>query len=171
MVDLLHSTAASSWTNSAAPAAATLANVTAGYSRLDGHFRFVAVAGAATDYALFAYQVPAGYTLRIRGIVISAENSVATVATTPTLMRWSIGANLTAVSLATAGGQRIGVGSHSLAVGAVAGTAASEVSAYFDCPIVVTEGKYAHVILRMPVATATATQEIVGNVTIIAEYT
>ena len=46
--------------NITAPASATLSNATAGYATLGGQFQFVAVAGAETDYALFAYLNPAG---------------------------------------------------------------------------------------------------------------
>lgn len=47
-------------TNSTAPTSATLSNTAAGYTTLGGRFQFAAVAGAATDYALFGFQVPAG---------------------------------------------------------------------------------------------------------------
>lgn len=38
----------------------TISNTAAGYATPGGAFRRVAVAGAETDYALFAYLVPAG---------------------------------------------------------------------------------------------------------------
>ena len=47
---------AAQWANSAAPASAALSNTAAGYATLGGLFQFAAVAGAATDYALFGFQ-------------------------------------------------------------------------------------------------------------------
>lgn len=47
------------YANTAAPASATLSNTAAGYTTLGGQFQFAAVAGE-TDYALFAFLVPAG---------------------------------------------------------------------------------------------------------------
>ena len=48
------------YANSAAPANASLANITAGYTTLGGQFQFAAVGGAETDFALFAFLNPAG---------------------------------------------------------------------------------------------------------------
>lgn len=172
-IDLLHSAAASSWTNSAAPAAAALSNTVPSYALLDGNYRFVTVAGAATDYALFAYQVPAGRTLRITGAVIDASNTVAAVAGTPTLLSWSLSVGLTAATLVAVAGvvsRRIGLGMQSFPVGAAVGAIASQINVKFDIPIVCAAGLYVHTVLRLPVGTATATQEIAGNVTLVAEF-
>lgn len=172
-IDLIHSAAAASWTNSAAPAAAALSNTVPSYLKLDGRFRFVTVAGAATDYALFGYQVPEGRLLRVKGIVIDASNTVAAVAGTPTLLDWAISTDLTAATLVAAAGvvsRRIGLGMQSFPVAAAVGAIASQINVKFDIPIVCTEGLYVHTILRLPVGTATATQEIAGNVTLIAEF-
>jgi len=54
-----YTTGLANYANSAAPASATLSNTAAGYTTLGGQFQFAAVAGAETDYALFAYTVPA----------------------------------------------------------------------------------------------------------------
>jgi hypothetical protein len=71
--------------NSTSPASATLSNTAAGYTTLGGRYQFAALAGAATDYALFGFQVPAGIDLVIYGVRITAMNTVATVATTATV--------------------------------------------------------------------------------------
>jgi hypothetical protein len=170
MVDLLHSSAAASWTNSAAPAAASLSNTVPGYTKLDGQYRFATVAGAATDYVLFGYQVPANYTLKVKGIVIDASNTGAAVATTATLLYWAVATNKVAATLGTSDGQRIGVGMQSFAVAAAVGAIASQIRLTFDVPITCQSGKYFDIILRLPVGTATASQEIAGNITLIAEY-
>lgn len=173
MVDLLHSAAASKWANSAAPALATLSNTAVdtanGYDRLDGNFAFAAKAGAATDWIVFADQVPAGYSLKIHGIVIDVSNRGATVATTASLLDWSI-VDSSAVSLVTSGSRRFSVGMQSFTTGALAGAVATQISVPFPVPIVIAQGRYAETIVRLPVGTATASQEFHGNVTLIAEY-
>jgi hypothetical protein len=168
------------WTNSAAPANATLSNTAAGYATLGGIFQFVAVAGAETDYALFAYQVPAGSVtqpgknLMIRGVSIDTFNSVVAVATTAHVFMWALGVGSSAVSLATADSltagtrapRRIPLGVQYLPVGAAIGQSASPIDADFDAPFLAPAGSFVHIILRMPVATATATQVIRGMVRI-----
>jgi hypothetical protein len=164
------------YANSAAPASATLSNTAAGYTTLGGKYQFVAVAGAATDYALFGYQVPVSYRFVVTGIDISTCNTGAAVATTAHLFEWGLGAQSTAVSLATADGagatpttapRRIALGFQALPVGAAIGQCATDVTRDFSrSPIVIDSGRFLHVILQMPVATATASQVIRGTVTI-----
>ncbi len=126
------------WANSAAPANATLSNTAAGYTTLGGLFSFVAVAGAATDYALFGFQVPAPANLVVTGIDIDTWNTGAAVATTPTTLVWGLGVGSTAVSLATATVMRVGVGSQVLAVATpVGGQADRRISKQFRTPLVV----------------------------------
>ena len=164
--------------NSSAPTSATLSNTAAGYTTLGGQFQFAAVAGAETDYALFAYQVPAGTSsvpgrnLIVRGIRIETFNMGAAVATTNHLLQWGVGVGSSAVSLATAdsatGGtrapRRVAIGVQGFAIGAVIGATAAPVDVNLDAPLVVEAGCYFHVILKMPVATATASQIIRGTV-------
>lgn len=154
------------WANSAEPTSATLSNTAAGYNTLGGKFQFAAVAGAATDYALFGFQVPAPGNLTITGVDIETWNIGAAVATTPTLLTWAIGTGSTAVSLATATVNRIGLGAQSLPVGAAIGSQAPRISKSFQTPLHVASGRFLHIILRMPVGTATASQVIAGMVNI-----
>jgi hypothetical protein len=154
------------WANSAEPTSATLSNTAAGYTTLGGKFQFAAVAGAATDYALFGFQVPAPGNLTITGVDIETWNIGAAVATTPTLLTWAIGTGSTAVSLATATVNRIGLGAQSLPVGAAIGSQAPRISKSFQTPLHVASGRFLHIILRMPVGTATASQVIAGMVNI-----
>lgn len=172
--------------NSTIPTSATLSNTAAGYATLGGNWQFAAVAGAETDYALFGYQVPVpaitqnGKNLLIRGIRIEAFNMVAAVATTPTLLNWYLGVGSTAVSLATADSsgaatgtrapRRIPIGVQSLPIGSVAGFAAVPVDINFDAPLLCEPGTFVHIILRMPVATATATEIIRGTVALNAYW-
>jgi hypothetical protein len=161
--------------NSAAPASAALSNTAAGYTTLGGNFQFAAVAGAETDYALFGWQNPAGTAALpgrnaiITGVDIETFNMGAAVATTPTLLNWYLGAGSTAVSLATADAaaarapHRWALGVQSLAVGAPIGAKADRIDADFSmAPVPVEPGCFAHLILRMPVGTATASQIIRG---------
>jgi len=170
------------WANSAAPASATLSNTTAGYTSLGGQFQFAAVSGSETDYALFAFQVPAqtatnqGRTLVVHGINISTFNMGAAVATTPTLLQWGIAHDGTAVSLATADAastkapRRVPLGCQSLPVGLAVGGNVPDLRVDFRQPLSVNAGNYLHVILKIPVGTATAAQIVRGVVAINATW-
>jgi hypothetical protein len=158
--------------NSAAPATATLSNTAAGYTTLGGQWKFAAAGGAETDYALFAYQVPANQRLWVNGISISSFNTGAAVATTVSTLEWSLGLNSTAVSLATTdaapvfGPRRIALGAQSFPVGAAIGATATDVSRYFENALRIDAGRFFHVILKCPVGTATGSQIIRGDCTI-----
>jgi hypothetical protein len=154
------------WTNSAAPASASLSNTIAGYTTLGGFFQFAAVAGAATDYALFGFTVPSPYSFHCTGIDIDTWNTGAAVATTPTLLVWGIGINQSAVSLATSGIGKLTLGGQSFPIGAAVGSIANRISSQFKEPKITDAGRFMTIILRMPVGTATAAQIIQGLVTI-----
>jgi hypothetical protein len=169
-------------TNSTAAVAATLSNTTAGYAKLGGRYLFSTVAGAVTDYALFAFQVPAaaantpGKTLYIRGIHISSMNIGAAVATTATVLQWAIGVGSTAVSLATAESASskaprvLDLGLQSFPIAAAVGTTVPDLDVQFPYPLMCEAGNYVHVILTLPIGTATASQQIQGTVTINAVW-
>lgn len=159
---------AAQWANSAAPAAATLSNTAAGYTTLGGLFRFVPVAGAETDYALFGFQVPTTHRFFCSGVAIGAYVSTALGATLETL-QWALGINSTAVSLATTdsgntfGPRRIALGSQNFAASAAAGVVAPEIVRQFLAPQIIEPGRFLHTILRIP--SGTTTGEIRGTVT------
>lgn len=153
-------------TNSTAPTSATLSNTAAGYTTLGGRFQFAAVAGAVTDYALFGFTVPAGSRFICEGVRIETYNTVVAVATTATVMEWSMGFNSSLVSLATANIIRRQVGVQSFAVGAAVGAVAAPLDITFSTPEVVESGRFVHVILNMPIGTATATEVFRGQVLI-----
>lgn len=154
--------------NSAAPASATLSNTAAGYTTLGGRYQFAAVASAATDFALFAYQVPAGYQLFVNGVSISAAVTGVAILTA-TVFDWSLGVNASAVSLATADGagtwapRRVPVGSQGFLALAGIGQA-SELVRRFSTPLVVDSGRFLHVILAVPSGAATASLVFRGDV-------
>ena len=162
--------------NSTVPSTATLSNTAASYTTLGGQFVFAAVAGAETDYALFAFQntTPTtsitGRNLVVTGVWIDTWNQVAAVATTPTVFQWYVAVGSTAASLATTDGtatrlpKRLYVGSQSLVVGAAVGAIANRVDCNLDAPLVVEPWTFFHVILKMPLGTATATETFRGNV-------
>ena len=158
------------YVNSTAPVSGTLANITASYATLGGQFQFASIAGAETDYALFAYQVPAGNTLVIRGIWIDTMNTGAAVATTETWLQWALGVGSTAVSLATGDAAatkspaRIALGNQVFPIAAAIGAQATRIDVNLDAPLVVNSGEFVHVIVRMPRGTATASQIIRGIV-------
>lgn len=153
-------------TNSTAPVSATLSNTAAGYTTLGGKFQFAAVAGAVTDYALFGFTVPAGSRFICEGIKIDTRNTVAAVATTATTLEWSMGFNSSAVSLATANIVRRQIGTQTFAIGAAIEASATPIDVNFITPEVVESGRFLHVILTMPVGTATATEVFRGQVLI-----
>ncbi|MBL0304366.1 MAG: hypothetical protein IPQ23_22190 [Cytophagaceae bacterium] len=156
------------YANSTAPVSATLSNTAAGYTTLGGQFQFAAVAGAETDYALFAYQVPTGNTLIVRGVWIDTVNTGAAVATSPTMLQWAIAAGSSAVSLATTDGAatkspaRVGLGFQTFPIAAAIGAQATRVGVNLDSPLAVNSGEFLHIMLRMPLGTATASQVIRG---------
>ena len=158
--------------NSAAPSSATLSNTAAGYTTLGGQWQFAAVAGAETDYALFGFQVTAAAAassnrnLYITGVRIESMNTVVAVATTATIMQWGIAVGSTAVSLATADSATAGtraprkltLGIQSFPVAAAVGATATPIERTFSTPLLAEAGTFVHIILKMPVATATATE-------------
>lgn len=157
--------------NSASPESASLSNTAAGYTTLGGRWQFAAVGGAATDFALFGYQVPATHRFWCSGIDIHTVNTGAAVATTATILDWSLGINATAVSLATTdsgstyGPRRIPLGVQAFLSGAAIGATAEPIRHLFPEPLAVEASRFVHVILQMPVATATGSQVIRGDVT------
>lgn len=153
-------------TNSTAPVSATLANATAGYTTLGGKFQFAAVAGAITDYALFGFTVPAGSRFLCEGIRISTKNTGAAVAITASALEWAMGFNSSAVSLATANIIRRQIGSQAFAIGAAIEAVAPDIDVDFITPEVIESGRFLHVILNLPVGTATVSQIIRGQVLI-----
>jgi hypothetical protein len=151
--------------NSAAASNATLSNTAAGYATLGGLYSFVAVGSAATDFALFSMAIPAPYSHFLTGLHITALNTGAIVAATPTVMQWGAYVNSPGVSLASGAPlMRVAVGQQSFPVGAVIGATANDLDVVFDVPLRTDAGRFAGVILRMPVATATASQVIQGSV-------
>ncbi len=161
--------------NSTSPTSATLSNTAAGYTTLGGRYQFAAPAGAVTDFALFGFQVPTSYRFVVTGIAISACNTGAAVATTATSLEWSLGVGSTAVSLATADAiaatptsapRRVPLGKQSFAIGAAIEACTTDVVRQFISPIPVESGRFLHVILAVPVGTATASQVIRGTVTV-----
>lgn len=151
------------WTNSTEPVSATLSNTAAGYTTLGGQWQYAAVAGAVTDFALFGFQNPTPYQLYITQIMITAMLQGAAIATTGTLMQWGAAFNSSAVSLATAGTYppiRITLGTMSYVVADAIGSAARGGPIIWTpkTPAVIEPGRFLHIILRIPVATATAAQ-------------
>jgi hypothetical protein len=156
------------YANSSAPGSATLANATAGYTTLGGQWQFAAVAGAETDYALFGFQVPAPYGFICTGVRISAWNNIVAVATTATVIEWGLGFNSSAVSLATAGAsppmkKKIGV--HTFSIAAAVGASGGP-DVQWQGIEVVQPGKFLHVIAKVILGTATATEIFRGTVSI-----
>ena len=91
------------------------------------------------------------------------------VATTAAMPDWSI-VDSSALSRVTGVPRRFSVGMQSFTTGALIGAVASQINVKFPVPIVIAQGRYAETIVRLPVGTATTSQEFHGNITLIAEY-
>lgn len=174
-----------SYANSADPtASAALSNTAALVTGLGGQARFNAAVTAVTDGIVTSYQVPAGTaalpgkTLYVTGIKISAVNLGAAVATTATVLAWSLAFGHTAVSLATTEAattkapRRIALGFMSWPVAAAIGDmpARGDLTMAFDSPIVVQPGEFVASVAKFVLGTATASQVIWAHVTINGYY-
>jgi hypothetical protein len=163
--------------NSTSPTSATLSNTAAGYTTLGGRFQFAAVAGAATDFALFGYQVPAGFKLCVTSAAISLVNTVVAVGASASVFDWGLGVNSSAVSLATTetvssalvtsvAPRRIPLGLQSLLGAAAVGAMATPPLLgpfRFDPPLVTEPARFFHIILQIPIGLATATEVFRGD--------
>lgn len=159
------------YTNNTAPANATLSNTTAGYTTLGGLFQFAAPAGAETDYALFAYQVPVGQHLYVDSVRIEAVITGNKSSTSETVLQWALAANSSAVSLATGGPNpptRFPVGIQQAPKSASRGDAFAPGPIVYAprTPVVINPTYFFHVILRVPVGSATPSQTIRGFVNV-----
>ena len=169
------------YANSAAPASITLSNTTSTYAAtlLGGQFQFAAVAGAETDYMVYAYLNPQGTAsipgknLIVTGVRIDTFNTVAAVATTATVFQWSIGVGSTNISLATTDSlstgarapRRLILGVQTMPIGTAVGAMATPtIEVTLSSPLIVEPGTYCHIILKMPIGTATATEIYRGTV-------
>lgn len=177
----------SNYANNTAPTtAATLSNTAASYTTLGGLWAVSGAgganqlgAGAETDYALFAYQVPTGSNalpgktlyitdIRIGEVIVTG----AAVGATPTLLSWGIGVGSTAVSLATADGiaavgpRRLSLGSQLIPAASAIGTTISGFPMTFTTPLVCPTGTFVHIILRNPIGVGTASLVYRGGITI-----
>lgn len=155
--------------NSTNPSSASLSNTAAGYTTLGGRFQFAAPAGAATDFALFAFQVPTPFKFYCTGVFISTGVTGAAIVTA-TLLDWSLGVNASNVSLATVDGagtwapRRIPLGVQGFIAGAGIGVMAGEISRRFDPPLLVDSNRFLHAILQIPNGAATGSLVFRGDV-------
>jgi hypothetical protein len=77
-----------------------------------------------------------------------------------------MGFNSSAVSLATANIIRRQVGCQNFQIGAGVGACATPLDMNFITPEVVESGRFVHIVLTIPVGTATATEIFRGQVTV-----
>lgn len=174
-----------SYANSADPtASAALSNTAALVTGLGGQFRFNAGATAVTDGIVVSYQVPALATinrnrrLKVNGIRLSCVNTGVAVATTASVIQWSLAFGHTAVSLATAEAaaakapRRIPVGIMAWPIAAAVGAppTGGDISINFDSPIYVNPGEFFAFVAKFIIGTATASQVIWGTATVIHSW-
>lgn len=167
-----------SYANSANPTAAAPSNtaLTANLPiGLGGQGAVTAAVAAATDGIWGSYQVPAGTPnvqgrrLVLRGLYVDLVNLGAAVATTATVIQFSLAYGHTAISLATAeaaaakAARRMPVGIASWAIGAAIGAqpqCGRLVVDLGDAPIFVNPGEFVQLVGKFLAGTATASQVI-----------
>jgi len=168
----------STYPNSTTPTAATpnntslAANLPGG---IGGQGIVNAQAGAATDLIFASTQVPAGTAniqgrrLVLRGVVVDAINTGVAVATTATVIQFSLAFGHTAVSMATAEAattkapRRVAMGYMAWPVGAAVGTPPTGgrlIADFGDAPIFINPGEFLALVGKFVVGTATASQTI-----------
>jgi hypothetical protein len=164
--------------NNTTPAAAAASNtaLTANLpGGLGGQGAVTATAAAVTDLIFGSYQVPAGTIavqgrrLVIGGVMVDCVNTGAAVATTATVIQFSLAYGHTAVSLATAEGgaakapRRVALGFASWPVGAAIGQPSANGQIFLtfsNGPIYVNPGEFVALVGKVLVGTATASQTI-----------
>lgn len=166
------------WSNSAAPASASLSNTAAGYTSMGGQYQFAATATNETDWALFGYQNPAGSnalpgkTLYITEIRIGEMFVTGAAAVNATMFFWAVGIGSSAVSLATTDAattvspKRIALGGQGFLAAAAVGASAPGFLVTFQTPLPVHNGAFLHIILKQLNGAATASLVWRGTVTV-----
>ena len=140
----------------------------------------IVAAVAGIDGLVTAFQNPTptinltGRNLIITGVRIDAVNIGAAVATTASVLQWSLafgatGATIPSLAQAETGSfvtatakawRRVPLGLHSWIVGAAIGAPAEAIRETFDSPIVVHPGQWVAAVAKFIVGTATASQVI-----------
>lgn len=159
------------WSNSAAPASATLSNTAAGYTTLGGQYQFAATATNETDWALFAYQNPTGQNLYVTSVTADLCITGAASANATNFF-WAAATSSTAVSLATSdsigaatiGPRRLPLFSMGHLAAAAQGTCIGPYMRTFDPPLVVEPTRFFHIILKSLNQAATASLVYRGTV-------
>jgi len=174
-----------SYANSADPtASAALSNTATLVTGLGGQFRFNAGGTAVTDGIVTSFQVPAATVstrnrrLKVNGVRLSCVNTGVAVATTASVIQWSLAFGHTAVSLATGetaatkAPRRIPVGIMAWPIAAAVGAppTGGDIVINFDSPIYVNPGEFFAFVAKFIIGTATASQVIWGTATVIHSW-
>lgn len=143
-----------------------------GTTLLGGWFQHAAVAcpsaiASCGEWIAFGYQVPTGRQLVITGADIECQNEVAAVATTATAYLFMLATNSSGVSLATEVEtatvreyEKLTLGSINFPIGTANGAPAAN-GIHIDLsgrPKVVAPGRFASIVVRQQIGTATATE-------------
>lgn len=154
----------------AAPVVITPSNTVAGITRLGGEYLTAATGASENLLSVFTYTVPQPWQLKVTGIQIAPPiNLGAVVATTNTIIEWAIIANNGTVSIAGTGGARVALpGWHTINIGSpIQQVYSGSIIAYAPItPIVTDPGKVFHVAYKVLAGTATASQQLRGQVLI-----
>ena len=171
--------AASSRTDISTSSMTLTSNTAPANTTLGGDFLFGAPAGAATNFPMFSYVVPLGYRFVCTGITISAGSYGAACTTTPTVLAWKLAVGSSAATLATTdtattfaitAPRIIPIGTQLIPVSTIIGYECQPLIIPFTTPIYADSAKYFHIIMSIPIGSATASQIIRGTVYVNGYY-
>lgn len=154
----------------------SLSNTVPSLTTLGGEWQVAALAAAVTDYALFAFQVPSPFRLKVFGIRLWGA-AIGAAIVTSTVLDWVIGLNSSGASLATADSppaswapRRIPIGQHIFPISAALFQSAPDIVQRFEAPLIADSARYLHIILRIPNGASTGSLLYRGGVFIDGQF-
>jgi len=134
-----------------------------GYATLGGQFQWVPVAGAETDYCLFAFSPVAPHSLNVTGVHIELFAAGTIAPTAEILTQWGLGVNGATANLATGAYLRKSLGRANIPTSSPLGTASPQIiDVEFPEPLVTTAGRIFAIIMKCPVSSVMASTLVRG---------
>ena len=142
-------------------------NTSPATTKMGGDVTLPTTAAATTVFPVFSYVTPTGFRAVITGVHISCASFGAATTTTPEIFQWYIATGDTATSLATTdngtdntatAARLIPIGQSTFPISTSIGQSANDVDIVFPTPLVSETLKYTHIVLSIPVGTATASE-------------
>ena len=142
-------------------------NTSPATTKMGGDVTLPTTAAATTVFPVFSYVTPTGFRAVITGVHISCASFGAATTATPEIFQWYIATGDTATSLATTdngtdntatAARLIPIGQSTFPISTSIGQSANDVDIVFQTPLVSETLKYTHIVLSIPVGTATASE-------------